>query len=94
MFNYFSSSTTAGLARLKDPDFDSMLLKARGILDENQRTKAYLDIQRYVADKMYAIAGLPQGYVYSMVNPRIQNYQHGNSYGLGTESFSKLWIKA
>jgi peptide/nickel transport system substrate-binding protein len=94
MFNYFSSNTTAGLAKLKDPDFDNMLLKARGILDENQRSKAYLDLQRYVADKMFAIAGLPQGYVYSMVNPRIQNYQHGNSYGLGTESFSKLWIRA
>lgn len=93
MFNYFSSNTTAGLAKLKDPDFDQMLSKARAILDETQRTKAYLDVQRYVADKMYAIAGLPQPYVYSMVNPRVQNYQHSNSYGLGTEEFSKLWLK-
>jgi peptide/nickel transport system substrate-binding protein len=93
MFNYFSSNTTSGLAKLKDPEFDSMLSKARATLDENQRTRAYLDIQRYVADKMYAIAGLPQPYVYSMVNPRVQNYQHSNSYGLGTEEFSKLWIK-
>jgi peptide/nickel transport system substrate-binding protein len=94
MFSYFSSKTTAGLSHLNDADFDSMLSKARATLDDGQRSKAYLDIQRYVADKMYAIAGLPQPYVYTMVNPRVHNYQHSGSYGLGTESFAKAWVKA
>ena len=41
---------------------------------------------------MYAIAGLPQPYVYSMVQPRVHGWGQGVSYGLGTESLSKLWI--
>jgi len=94
MFSYFNSKTTSGLAHLNDPDFDAMQAKARAILDETQRTAAYLDLQRYVADKMYAIAGLPQNFVYTMVNPRVQNYQHSQTYGLGTEEMSKAWIKA
>jgi peptide/nickel transport system substrate-binding protein len=94
LFNYFNSKATAALAHLNDPDFDSMQAKARGLLDEGQRTKAYLDLQRYLADKMYAIAGLPQAYVYVMVQPRIQNYQQSSGYGLGTETLSKLWIKS
>jgi len=93
MFNYFHSAATSGLAKLKDPEFDAMMSKARATLEETQRTKAYLDIQRYVADKMYAIAGLPQANVYTMVNPRVQNFQKSSSYGVGTEEFSKLWIK-
>lgn len=94
MFNYFNSKTTSGLARLKDPDFDSMQAKARAILDETQRTAAYLDLQRYLADKMYAIAGFPQPYVYTMVGPRVHNFQKSSNYGVGTEEMSKAWIKA
>jgi len=93
LFNYFSSKATAGLSRLNDADFDSKLSKAREIGDEAQRSTAYLDIQRYLADKMYAIAGLPQAYVYVMVQPRVQNYQQASDYGFGTETMSKLWIK-
>jgi ABC-type transport system substrate-binding protein len=93
LFNYFSSKATSGLSRLNDPDFDSRLSKARATLNEAQRTKAYIDVQSYVADKMYAIAGLPQGFVYSMVNPRVQNFQLSGSYGIGTELFSKVWVK-
>jgi len=93
LFNYFSSKATAALAHLNDPDFDSMQSKARALLDENARTKAYLDIQRYLADKMYAIAGLPQGYVYVMAQPRLQNYQQSSGYGFGTETLSKVSIR-
>ncbi len=93
MFNYYDSKATAALAGLKDPDFDAMLTKNRAILDESARTKAYLDLQRYVADKVYSIAGLPQPPVYSMVQPRIRNFQLSVTYGFGTESLSKLWIK-
>jgi peptide/nickel transport system substrate-binding protein len=94
MFNYFASSATSSLARLHDPEFDAMLAKDRAVLDESARTKAYLDLQRYVADKMYAIGGLPQPPVYTMVQPRVQNFQLSVTYGLGTESFAKLWMKA
>jgi peptide/nickel transport system substrate-binding protein len=93
LFNYFSSKATAALAHLNDAEFDSMQSKARTILNESARTKAYLDMQRYLADKMYAIAGLPQAYVYVMVQPRVQNYQQSSSYGFGTETLSKVSIQ-
>jgi peptide/nickel transport system substrate-binding protein len=93
MFNYFDSKSTSSIGRLNDPDFDAMIAKDRAILDESARTKAYLDLQRYVADKVYALAGFPQPYVYTMVQPRIQNFQLSVTYGLGTECLPKLWIK-
>jgi peptide/nickel transport system substrate-binding protein len=93
MFNYFSSKTTAGIARLNDPDFDTMIAKARAIVNDEERTKAYVDLQRYVSDKNYCLGGLPSPHVYTIVQPRIRNFQKtGAFYGLGTESFSKLWI--
>jgi hypothetical protein len=46
-----------------------------------------------VADKNYNLGGLPSPHVYTFVSPRIRNYQKsGGYYGLGTESYSKLWI--
>jgi peptide/nickel transport system substrate-binding protein len=93
MFNYFSSKTTAGLSRLNDPDLDAMIGKARAIVNDDDRAKAYVDIQKYIADKNYNLGGLPSPHVYTFVSPRIRNFQKtGAFYGVGTETFSKLWI--
>jgi peptide/nickel transport system substrate-binding protein len=92
LFNYFSSKASAALAHLNDSTFDAMQSKARGLTNEDERNKAYLDLQRYLADKMDAIAGLPQGYVYVMAQQRIQNYQQSSGYGLGTETMAKVSI--
>jgi peptide/nickel transport system substrate-binding protein len=94
LFNYFNSKATAALAHLNDPDFDAMQAKARGLANESDRNQAYLDLQRYLADKMYAIAGLPQAYVYVMAQPRLVNYQQSGGYGLGTETIAKVSIRA
>jgi ABC-type transport system substrate-binding protein len=94
LFNYFDSKTTAGLTRLNDPDLDASISKARAVVNDSDRARAYVDIQRYIADKNYNLGGLPSPHVYTMVLPRIQNFQKtGAFYGLGTESFSKLWIQ-
>jgi peptide/nickel transport system substrate-binding protein len=93
LYNYFSSNATQGLSKLKDPDVDSMISKARTLVDITARVKAYKDIQIYLSDKMYTVAGLPEPYVYNMVAPRVQNFSYSNSHGYGTETFSKLWLQ-
>jgi peptide/nickel transport system substrate-binding protein len=94
IYNYYSTNATQGLSKLKDPDIDSMITKARTIVDEDARVKAYKDIQIYISDKMYAVTGLPEPYVYNMVAPRVQNFQFSGTHGYGTETFSKLWLQA
>jgi len=95
MFNYFDSKTTAGLTRLSDPALDTMISKARATVNNDARTKAYVDVQKYIADKNYCLSGFPSPHVYTMLLPRVQNYQKsGAYYGLGTESYSKVWLSA
>lgn len=95
LFNYFDSKTTAGLTRLNDPTLDAMLSKARATVNSDERTKAYIDAQKYIADKNYCLSALPQPHVYTMALPRVRNFQKtAANYGIGTESYSKLWLKA
>ncbi len=92
IYNYFATGATQGLSRLHDPDLDAMISKARTQVDTNARVKAYKDIQIYIADKMYTVAGLPEPYAYNLVAPRVQNFQYSGTHGYATESFSKLWL--
>ncbi len=94
IYNYFATGATQGLSRLHDPDLDAMISKARTQVDTNARVKAYKDIQIYIADKMYTVAGLPEPYAYNLVAPRVQNFQYSGTHGYATESFSKLWLSS
>jgi peptide/nickel transport system substrate-binding protein len=94
IYNYYHSKATSGLSHLNDGDLDARITKARTVVIEADRVKAYLDIQKYLADKMYTVAGLPQGNVYVVTQPRVQNFQESLAFGAGTESFSKLWLKS
>lgn len=93
LFSYFHSKSTTNEEHLSDPTYDAMVDKQRTIVDENDRLKAVLDIERYVADKMYIVptAGTYQWWA---INPRVQNYQFSNTLGLMTETYAKLWLKA
>jgi peptide/nickel transport system substrate-binding protein len=90
--NYYHSKGTAGLSRLNDPAVDDMIAKARTIVNVDNRVNAYLDIQRYLAQKLYTIAGIHLPYTYTMRAPRVQNYQPGSGYGVFTETYAKLWL--
>jgi peptide/nickel transport system substrate-binding protein len=92
LYNYYDSKATSGLSHLNDPQVDSMIAKARATIDENARLKAYLDTQKYLADKMYTVSGLPQGTIHIFVQPRVRNYQQSLASGAPTESFAKLWL--
>jgi peptide/nickel transport system substrate-binding protein len=93
IFGYFDSKSTQNEEHLSDPALDAMIEKARTIVDESARLQAYLDIQRYVADKVFIIpAGW--GYGYTMVQGRVQNYNVGSANGVMSETYAKLWLKA
>ncbi len=93
LFAYYHSASTRRNTRLTDNILDGMIDKARTILDENERIKAYLEIQRYIVEKTYFVTGWPGPPVYTMVQERVRNYQHATSYGFFTESFAKVWLQ-
>jgi peptide/nickel transport system substrate-binding protein len=94
LFNYFHSKSQLRNTSISDPVLDAMIDKERTTLDENERQKAVLDIQRYLADKAYLVAGLPTPYGYSMVQPWVGNFTSTTSYGVFTESYAKLWLNS
>ncbi len=90
--NYFSSATPNTLSGLHDAQLDAKLQKARMMINEDERVKAYLDIQSYVADQMLAVGGFPAQYGYDYIQPWLQGYQECASYAFGTETLSKVWL--
>jgi peptide/nickel transport system substrate-binding protein len=96
IFNYFGSTSTSNEERLKDPTLDDMISKARAVVDENARVKAYLDIQLYLADKMYTVAFLPQPINHTLIQPRVRDFDlsQGNttSAANGVETDAKIWL--
>lgn len=92
--NYYHTNATSGLSKLSDQNLDEQIAKARTIINVDERVKAYIDIQKYLADKMYTIAGFHIPYTYYLAAPRVQNFQATVGYGWGSETFSKLWLKA
>jgi peptide/nickel transport system substrate-binding protein len=93
LFNYFHSTSKLRNTNINDSLLDAMIEKERTLLDENERVKATLEVQRYLADKAYLVAGLPTPYTYQMVQPWVRNFSSTTSYGIFTESFAKLWLK-
>ncbi|MGH2587744.1 MAG: ABC transporter substrate-binding protein, partial [Dehalococcoidia bacterium] len=93
LFGFWHSKSTTNQARLNDPMVDAMIDKARAVLDEEERVKAYLDVQKYLASKVYSGTGNPNGLTKTMVNPRVHNYTLGDNYGVGTALWANAWLK-
>jgi peptide/nickel transport system substrate-binding protein len=91
LYNWWDSKSPSSISGLNDPKFDSMLTQARSIVNEDQRLKAYLDVQRYLADQMVAVAGNPNGVSYSMSKPALQNWLVGDTTGT---QLSHVWLKS
>ena len=92
LFNFYDSKSNSNNERLNDPDYDAMVARERTIVDENERLKAVLDIQRYLASKMYGVSTVGT-YNWAFVQSRVQNYQWTSSDGRPTETYAKLWLK-
>jgi peptide/nickel transport system substrate-binding protein len=92
IFNHFDSRSTSNAERLNDPTLDAMIDKQRTIVNEDDRLKAILEIQRYLADKMYVVPTVGT-YRWLLVQPRVRNYQYSDTLGKMTEIYAKLWLK-
>ena len=93
IFSAWNSKSQSNRSRINDPQIDAMIDKARTIVDDGEATKAYLEIQKYHASKVYTVSGNPSGVNYSLVAARVRNYTVGDNYGVGTGTWAKLWLR-
>jgi hypothetical protein len=70
---------------------DEMIDKQRTLLNEDERVKAVLDIQRRIADQMY-VPSTVGTYRWELVQPRVRNYSFSDTSGLFTENYAKVWL--
>lgn len=98
IFSYFHSKSTQNQEHLNDSSLDAMIDKARATVNTDERLKAYKDIQKYIADRMY-LTSTCGGYTFLLVQPRVQNYNPGSLGSPGSanelcaETYAKLWLK-
>ena len=92
IFNHFDSRSTGNAERLNDPTLDAMIDKQRTIVDEEARLKAIMEIQRYLADKMYVVSTVGT-YRWLLIQPRMRGYAYSDTLGKMTETYAKSWIK-
>jgi peptide/nickel transport system substrate-binding protein len=92
LFSYFHSKSLSNAEHLSDPQYDALVDKMRTLVNEDERLKAVHDIQRHLADKLYApsTAGT---YRWMFVNPRVRNYNYSFTLGRSTEIYAKLWLQ-
>ena len=76
LYGYWYSQSGTAITRVKDSALDAMLDKARRVVNDDQRLQAYKDVQKYIADKLYAVSGLFQGNDTSMAQPQVQRYTY------------------
>ena len=66
-----------------------MIDKERAIVNQDERYKACVEIQQYIADKMYMVAFLPQPTIHTAIQAYVRNYLAG---GYGQETQAQLWL--
>ena len=93
LFSIYHSKSTSSVTRLKDPTLDAMIDKARTITDAETRRKAYLDVQSYIAGKVYTMAGLPSENKYMAIQPRVRNFNYSLETATYSDSWARLWLK-
>ena len=93
LYSYFHSKSLSNGERLSDPALDAMIDKQRSIVNEDERLKAVIDIQTYLAEKLY-VPSTVGAYRYYYVQPRVRNYNYTDSLGKGDETYAKLWLRA
>jgi peptide/nickel transport system substrate-binding protein len=83
-----SSRNTAGI---NDPQLDAMILKEESVFDTKERQKLVKEIQVYLGDKVY-YGQTVVGPAYIGVQEWLKNYQRTNGFGVGGETYNKVWI--
>lgn len=91
LFRYYDSKNKASFTQLKDPALDQMIDKSRTFVNADDRRRALLDLQKYIADKMYSVAGTPVGYQYTLVQPSVRNFLYLPEEDKG-QQWARLWF--
>ncbi len=76
LYGYWYSKSSTSTTRLKDSTLDAMLDKARTVVDDAERVKAYKDVQKYLVSKTYTVNGFLHGTETSFVQPWLHHYVH------------------
>ncbi len=79
-------------SRVKDTKLDKMIEDQRIELDADKRRKQIYDIQRYIAEKMYYVPTVVGSSQYGR-QPWVKNFHYGSFYGVGTETYARIWLK-
>ena len=90
--SHFDSTSQRNKSQVNDPDLDPMLHKMLSVLDENQRLQAALDIQKYLAGKIYQISTYSE-LATTLLQPWVHNYCFGESNVPSRYSFPNVWVK-
>ncbi len=93
LYNYWHSKSTQNEESYKDPQMDAMIDKERTIVNEDERLKAVLDIQRYIA-KNALICNSGTGKSNEFVQPRVQNWALATTMDGGVGTWAKVWLNA
>jgi peptide/nickel transport system substrate-binding protein len=96
LFSFFHSKGAGNFMHVSDPQIDAGIDKARTVLNDDDRLKAYKDVQRYIASKVYVMMGMVNGLGFEMTSPRLHNFLEGDGsvYGVGQGFWSNIWLKA
>jgi hypothetical protein len=92
LYGYFYSSSPTNIVRVKDSTLDGMLDKARGIVNDEERLKAYSDIQKYLVDKQYELSAIPAGNNTNLLWPWVQGYHCNIIEDNGRMACSGVWL--
>ncbi len=93
IFSFFASKSTTNTGNVRTPELDAMIAKERTLLNDDERVKAVLDIQKYVAQQMYQVPTVGT-YQWTFLNGRVQHYQHSTTNAVMTETYARLWLSA
>jgi len=92
LYGYFYSTSPTNVVRVKDTQLDGLLDKARTIVNDDERLKAYDDVQKYLVDKQYELSAVPNGNAYSFVQPWVQGYHCNIIEDNGRMACSGVWL--
>lgn len=93
LYGFWHSKGSSNISHVNDPKLDGMIDKARTILNEDDRLKAYKDVQRYILDNVYCLTGMVNGVGYTLAQPHVRNLTIGDGlFGPGPDVWGQLWL--
>jgi peptide/nickel transport system substrate-binding protein len=92
--SHFQSQSARNKPQVSDPDLDQMLAKMESTVDDASRLQQALDVQKYLAGKIYQIS-MPDALPSTAIQPSVHNFYVASSGGgaADTSAFPQLWLK-